>query len=176
MRIIVFGNSGSGKSRFAKQVSTEGKLAYLDLDTVAWMEETPPKRLPIEESQSRIKSFITDHTDWIIEGCYATLIDFASRWASDLVFLNPGIETCLHNCRSRPWEPHKYKSKAEQDQNLKMLLDWCTEYETRIDDYSYQEHRRVFESFTLSKTEIESNDEAQTYAAQLSNSLSHSPE
>ena len=172
MRIIVFGNSGSGKSRFARNVSQAGGLAYLDLDTVAWTGEKPPQRLPIEESQRKIQAFVETHRIWIIEGCYSSLIEFASEWASDLIFLNPGIATCLTNCRSRPWEPHKYPSKEAQDQNLKMLLDWVADYTSRDDEYSYQEHRRIFDGFDGTKHELSTNKKAQNLATSLIEALS----
>ena len=171
MRIVVFGNSGSGKSRFAQNVSQAGGLAYLDLDTVAWTGKKPPQRLPIEESQRKIQSFVESQRNWIIEGCYASLIDFASAWASNLIFLNPGTETCLSNCRSRPWEPHKYPSKDAQDENLEMLLKWVSEYESRDDEYSYREHRRILDEFQGRKTELRSNIEGQAYASKLIEAL-----
>ncbi|MCE9595769.1 MAG: hypothetical protein K8S98_16390 [Planctomycetes bacterium] len=36
MRVLVFGNSGSGKSHLARRLLTEHGLAHLDLDTIAW--------------------------------------------------------------------------------------------------------------------------------------------
>ena len=37
MRVLVFGNSGSGKSTFARALADLGSgLAHLDLDSVVW--------------------------------------------------------------------------------------------------------------------------------------------
>ena len=45
--------------------------------------------------------------------------------------VEPGREQCLANCRARPWEPHKYASKAQQDEKLAFLLDWVAAYYER---------------------------------------------
>ncbi len=71
-----------------------------------------------------------------------------------LVFLNPGIEACVSNGRSRPWEPHKYPSKAAQDANLEMLLAWIRDYQVRTDVFSLSVHRALFDRFPGEKIEL----------------------
>ena len=53
-RILLFGNSGSGKSSLARRLCGAKGLAHLDLDTLAWEPTTPPTRRPLEESASEI--------------------------------------------------------------------------------------------------------------------------
>ena len=36
MRLVIIGNSGSGKSTYAKQLARLHELAYLDLDSIVW--------------------------------------------------------------------------------------------------------------------------------------------
>ncbi|MEC5162879.1 MULTISPECIES: hypothetical protein [unclassified Janthinobacterium] len=36
MRVLVLGNSGSGKSHFARALAASHALAHLDLDTIVW--------------------------------------------------------------------------------------------------------------------------------------------
>ena len=50
-RIVIFGNSGSGKSSLAKALSERKGLAHLDLDTVAWEPERPGVRADASESE-----------------------------------------------------------------------------------------------------------------------------
>ncbi len=73
--------------------------------------------------------------------------------ASELRFLNPGVDACVANCRARPWGPHKYPSKEEQDARLDFLLDWVREYATRADEYSLAAHRRLYDAFGGTKRE-----------------------
>jgi len=156
-RIVIFGNSGSGKSTLARQFTAEYKLAHLDLDTLAWLDSSPPERKPIEESFAEISQFINRHQDWVIEGCYSDLLRLAMKTAGKVIFINPGVETCMDNCRSRPFEPHKYETQEDQDNNLEMLLSWVRQYPDRVDEFSLTSHQKLFNEFAGNKTEYLSN-------------------
>jgi len=71
-----------------------------------------------------------------------------------LVFLDPGRERCIANCRDRPWEPHKYASRQEQDANLDFLLSWVAEYDTREGPMSRGAHRDLFAAYAGRKVEL----------------------
>lgn len=152
-RYVIVGNSGSGKSTLARRLSQNEALAHLDLDTLAWEPETPPRRRPLDESAQAIAAFMDAHEAWVIEGCYADMAAVALPRCTRLFFLNPGVEQCVANARARPWEPHKYPSKAEQDAKLAMLIEWIRGYETRHDSLSLEAHRALFDSFGGNKTE-----------------------
>jgi len=155
-RILIFGNSGAGKSTLARQLATERGLAHLDLDTLAWQPGSPPQRRPLKESAREIGVFTALHPSWVVEGCYSDLLELAVPECTELVFLNPGVEACIAHCRARPWEPHKYASKAEQDANLPLLLDWVRDYETRADEFSLRSHRRLYDHFAGLERELRS--------------------
>src|SRR5262245_53268537 len=127
-RYVLVGNSGSGKSTLAARLARDGALAHLDLDTLAWLPVTPPKRRPIAQSAGDITAFLDASERWVIEGCYADLLALVLPRCTDLVFLHPGVAACVENARARPWEPHKYPSKEAQDNNLGMLIDWIRDY------------------------------------------------
>jgi len=151
-RIVIFGNSGSGKSTLALAWARDFGLPHLDLDEIAWAE--PGQRRELPERMPELRVFIDTHESWVVEGCYGSLIAGAATRASELVFLNRGIEVCQANCRSRPWEPPKYDSPEAQDQNLAKPLDWVAAYESRTDEFSLQAHRRLFDAFTGRKREV----------------------
>lgn len=145
------GNSGSGKSTLAKQLSAEHDLVHLDLDTLAWLPTSPPRRDP--DGAAKLDAVLGNER-WVIEGCYADLLARAASRCTELVFLDPGADVCIEHARARPWEPHKYTSKEAQDANLPMLIDWIRAYETRTDEFSRQAHRALFESFPGAKREV----------------------
>jgi adenylate kinase family enzyme len=153
-RFVIFGNSGAGKSTLARQLVRERSLAHLDLDTLAWQPHPPPTRRPLAESLADIDRFTAENEGWVAEGAYASLIEPLLPRCTELIFMNPGVETCVRNCRARPWEPHKYTSREEQERNLAMLVDWVRAYETRNDEFSLQSHRRLYNSFAGKKREI----------------------
>ena len=146
MRLVVYGNSGAGKSTLARALADDG-LAHLDLDTLAWEPTEPPVRTPLEEAAAAIREFTEAHERWVIEGCYADLIERVLDRATKLVFLDPPVETCQAHARGRPWEPHKYPSPAAQDANLPMLLDWIADYPTREGPLGRPAHLALYEAF-----------------------------
>lgn len=156
-KIVIFGNSGSGKSTLAKMHSAKYGLSHLDLDTLAWLDVNPPERKPVGESQIIIKRFLDKNKRWVVEGCYTDLLSIVIKEADKVIFLNPGIEACIDNCKKRPWEPHKYKSIEEQNKNLDMLIKWVREYTTRSDEFSFYSHNKLFEKFSGEKEQYTSN-------------------
>lgn len=159
-RIVIFGNSGSGKSTLAKALASRYQTPHLDLDVIAWEADQPGVRAAPEESHRKLMQFIKSSDSWVIEGCYSGLLREAAGFCTEMIFLNPGIEACLENCRTRPWEPHKYTNPEAQDANLQMLLEWVREYDTREDEFSLREHRKLFDSHQGKKVEYRSNEEA----------------
>ena len=156
-KIVIFGNSGSGKSTLAKYYAAKYDFPHLDLDTFAWLNEVPPKRRPVIHSALDINRFLDENPKWVIEGCYSDLLSIVIKGASKIIFLNPGIKTCINNCNKRPWEPHKYASIEEQNNNLEMLLNWVREYFNRNDEFSFVSHNKLFKEFSGVKEEYTSN-------------------
>lgn len=153
MRIVVFGNSGSGKSSYAKALSARHGLEHLDLDSIVW----EPGKIAVprtpEAIEASLRDFLSRHDGWVIEGCYGELVRAAATGATELVFLNPGLDACLENNRRRPWEPHKYASKEEQDAMFANLQAWVAAYYTRDDEWSYAAHREIFDRHDGPKVE-----------------------
>ena len=145
MRILVFGNSGSGKSTYARSLAKRNGLIHFDLDTIVWVPEHVAVPRSDEEVNALLATFIGEHADWVIEGCYGELVSATALHCDELVFLNPGPEVCLANNRQRPWEPHKYASIAAQKSMLEHLQAWVVSYYERDDDCSYFRHRAIFD-------------------------------
>ena len=166
-RILIFGNSGSGKSSLAKALSERHRAEHLDLDTIAWEADRPGVRAPFAESRRALLRFIRGSESWVIEGCYSSLLKEAAGYCTEMIFLNPGVEACVRNCEARPWEPHKYPSPEAQDANLRMLVRWVRDYETREDEFSLREHRKLFDAHAGKKIEYRSNEEASRRAGEV---------
>jgi adenylate kinase family enzyme len=157
-RYVLLGSSGSGKSTLAARLARAYGLAHLDLDRLAWEPEPPPRRRPLEDSKRDIVAFMDANPRWVIEGCYADLLETTLLRCTELFFLNPGVEACVVNARLRPWESHKYPSKEAQDANLEMLIDWIRSYTTRTDTFSLASHRALFDAFAGPKRELTSRE------------------
>ena len=153
MKVLVFGNSGSGKSTVAKQLAQQHALAHLDLDLIVWEPGKVAVQRDPDAISASLQAFLSAHDRWVIEGCYGELVEAASSHCTELVFLNPGLEVCLEHNRRRPWEPHKYVSKYAQDEMLENLQTWVAGYYDRMDQWSYHAHRQIFDSFSGRKSE-----------------------
>jgi adenylate kinase family enzyme len=154
MKILIFGNSGSGKSWHARALAQQHGLAHLDLDTIYWEPGKIAVARPMADVRADLDAFFAAHPSWVAEGCYGDLVEMALPFCSELRFLNPGQEKCLEHCRQRPWEPHKYESKEKQDSMLPFLLDWVGKYYERDDAMSYKAHRRIFDAWQGAKLEL----------------------
>ena len=154
MRILIFGNSGSGKSTYARALAEQHRLTHLDLDSIVWEPGQVAVARPREAVLAELRDFIGAHAQWVAEGCYGDLVEAVLPACSELVFMNPGQAVCLEHNRQRPWEPHKYASKQLQDSMLPYLLDWVSQYYQREDSCSYHWHRRVFDAFGGNKREL----------------------
>ncbi len=151
MRVILLGNAGAGKSTFARKLAARQPAARLSLDEVAFRDGS--ERRPLAESVAEVRAFLRSHESWILEGCYADILEPVLPCSEQLVFLNPGVRVCVAHCRARPWEPEKFASRAEQDANLANLVAWVRQYDTRADEYGLARHRRLYDAFPGVKME-----------------------
>jgi adenylate kinase family enzyme len=154
IRHAILGNSGSGKSTLARRLSAVASLVTLDLDTVYWEADQVGVARPPSDRVADLRRFCGGNGDWVIEGCYEDLIEASFPWQPELIFLDPGREVCLRNCRSRPHEVHKYASKKEQDRMLAFLLEWVSAYYERDGPMSHRAHLELFARYNGPKRTI----------------------
>jgi adenylate kinase family enzyme len=147
MRVAILGNSGAGKSTLARWLAARYDAPLLDLDTLAWEPQKIAVPRPAAAAVRDVQSFCTVNASWVVEGCYADLIRAALEFSPALLLLDPGEAHCLANCRARAWEPHKYASKAAQDERLPLLLDWVRAYYTRAGELSHAGHVATYEAY-----------------------------
>ena len=148
MRLAILGNSGSGKSTLARWLSAYTRAATLDLDTVAWQSGQIAVARDPDDAAADVGRFCSENASWVVEGCYANLICESLKYGPRLVFLHPGELQCVEHCKSRPWEPHKYKSRQLQDSYLEALLDWVRGYYSRDGQMSLLAHEECYKAYT----------------------------
>ncbi len=158
-KLLIFGNSGSGKSNLAKHLNKTENIAHLDLDPLAWLNTDPPQRASLNKSFKKLQEFIDGKQSWVIEGCYTDLLELISHQANEIIYLNLPVELCIENAKNRPLEPHKYESKNAQDDNLAMLTEWIIQYENRDDEFSKKSHLKFYDSFAGKKKMVTKNIE-----------------
>jgi len=134
MKIIIIGNSGSGKSTHARALAREHDLEHLDLDSIMWEPNQIAVLRPASDVQRDLKEWVGQRERWVVEGI-------------------AGLDVCLRNNASRPWEPEKYESPELQQSMYETLIDWVKGYYNRDDAWSYAYHRSMFDGFDGTKFE-----------------------
>lgn len=74
MKVLVFGNSGSGKSTYAKALAARERIPHLDLDTIVWEPGQIAVLRPADAIRASLEQFIAGNATWVIEGCYGDLM------------------------------------------------------------------------------------------------------
>ena len=158
MRIAIIGNSGSGKTTLARRLTSMNKSRLLELDSICWEPGKIAEKRTHEAIESDLQNFVEKDSNWIIEGCYGSLLTIVKNSIDLLIFMNPGVEKCVTNNLKRPWEPEKYKSPAGQNEKLEHLIKWVKEYYERNDEMSLQQHAKFYDEFAGTKLEVKNSD------------------
>jgi adenylate kinase family enzyme len=138
LRVIIFGNSGSGKTTVAKNISEASGVRVLNLDSVFWMSSDFDKRRPEDEVYASIAK-ATCEPSWIVEGVYGDLIASASCRANVAIWLNLPMSLCL---------------KQLEQRDSSALIEWASGYESRSDKFSKVYHQNIYENFAGKKIHV----------------------
>jgi adenylate kinase family enzyme len=113
-RVFVIGNSGSGKTTFARGLAERLGRPHVDLDAVAFSNQVGTRRSVAESFELLSETPGFDDRS-VVEGCYADLVQALARPDDHLVWLDLPVTACVENARARPWEPNEWPSAAAQD-------------------------------------------------------------
>ena len=85
-RVSVVGNSGSGKTRLARQLASTLGAPHVELDAIfhqpGWQE------LPLEEFRARVAAAVVGQA-WIVDGNYNSVRDIVWKTADTVVWIDP---------------------------------------------------------------------------------------
>ena len=123
MRLVVIGNSGSGKSTFAKRIGAALDLPTHDLDALY-------RRLDgREREEGEAKGLVAEvaaGAGWVIEGVWAQLVEVALARATVLVWLDLSWDECREGLLQRG--PHYGMNPSDHD----ALLAWANAHWDRL--------------------------------------------
>lgn len=153
-KTAILGNSGSGKTTLARRLAGLTGARVLELDAIAWEPGLPPVPREAEAARANVRAFCEARERWIVEGCYADLLEASLPGSPLLLFLDLPVADCLAHCRSRPFEPEKFPSKEEQDRHLESLLAWVAAYPEREGPTGRQAHLALFAAYPGPKRRV----------------------
>jgi adenylate kinase family enzyme len=157
-KILIFGNSGSGKSFLARRLSVENSLLLCPLDQIFWKPGGCVEKRPKEEVLGDLDQ-VRGGTNWVIEGSFGDLIERCLPDANLLIFLDPPWKECEENLRRRGSEPEKWADPTVGKSKFDGLVAWAKEYWERTDRFSHPFHLTLFQNFNGRKVRLRSRSE-----------------
>ena len=115
-KILVLGNSGSGKSTFTKKLAENLNYDYLHLDTIIYKHSW--NKPEFDEMERKIAEFLLK-PEWIIDGNFLKKATSRFEKCDTIYFLDINRFTCLFSVISRYF---KYKGKKRDSRS-----DYCDE-------------------------------------------------
>ena len=142
-RLLIVGNSGSGKSWLGNQLALRLQLPHTDLDTIFWQDHNYRSKRTEQQVRAHI-SALQQQPNWLVEGVFGKLVGPLSNRADCLIFLDMPWPLCRHRLLNR--EPQGPRL-PEGITAFSDLLSWAEEYDRRQSPSSHHGHQQLFEHF-----------------------------
>lgn len=154
-KLIILGNSGSGKTFLAQKLSSFFNLPVIHLDKLFWESENCFQKRPKEKVHKEVLEIIEGER-WILEGVFGDLAHIATYKADALIFLNIDWSECKKGLLLRG-------PQGATEENFKELLNWAELYWNRKTMSSFEGHEKIFEHFHGPKMAFTSRNEVEEW-------------
>lgn len=151
-RIVIIGNSGSGKSWLAERLAIQLRSPTVDLDDIHWLPGGYQARRDPAEARAAVRTHAAGDR-WIIEGVYGWLMAEAVPRATALLLLDIPDEQCVANVQARG-----IRRGGDEASHME-LIAWICEYRSRQNSTSSIGHAGLFDSFPGPKLKLGSRAE-----------------
>lgn len=157
-RVVIIGNSGSGKTFLAREISKVRALPVIHLDEIFWFPGGFDRKRPDDEVDAMIRSN-TGRDEWIAEGVFGDLAGKFLPGASHLIWLDLPWDVCRAGLLERGSESSRQLDPLQAEENFRKLLQWASAYQDRTGGCSHAGHLKIYEDFSGAKTRITRRDE-----------------
>lgn len=156
VRVLITGNSGSGKTWLGERLSKGLAVPLVRLDDLYWAGEyggeARDKQVVVDDVATRAAE-----PAWVMEGVYGWLLPAALPRATEFIFLDLPVEACVDNVRRRG------NQGGGDEAAFAALLTWVAEYPRRENANSRLAHRRLWDGFGGTKQILGNRDEIERY-------------
>ena len=146
MKLVIVGNSGSGKTWLATGLAARASVPIVHLDELFWQ----AGGFDLKRPESEVASLIgrsRAQSGWVVEGVFGELAATFLQDASALIWLNLDWDICETRLRARGSESKAHMGRAQSEAGLARLLTWASTYQTRGDPRSFAGHQTLFKQF-----------------------------
>lgn len=145
-KVLIIGNSGSGKSWLSSRLATQLNLKEVNLDSIVW----EPGGFNIQRTadliEKELQSILKDDS-WVVEGVFGKLAEQLICSTDMLLFLDLEWKHCKSSLLLRGCESDKQSNKKLAQDNFQKLLVWASEYNSRDSKSSLKFHNQLFDNF-----------------------------
>lgn len=159
MRMIIVGNSGSGKTWLAKKLAKDDECQVIHLDNIFWEPGGfNKKRQP--EVVAKMIAESRNGESWIAEGVFGELAEKFIKRAQCFVWLDIDWPTCRNRLLKRGSESNRHMGREASEEGLRELLEWASLYYKRDNARSYKGHKKLINDFHGEKIYLNSEPDA----------------
>jgi adenylate kinase family enzyme len=146
-RIVIIGNSGSGKSHLAESLSRIYSHPIIHLDRLFWMPGGFNEKRQKDEVRNEIEQKRKENS-WIAEGVFGELAELFLPRAQTLIYLDVDWAVCHAGLTARGSESSRQLETVKAGENFRNLVLWAEQYWTRTNSCSHTNHLRLLDDFT----------------------------
>lgn len=164
MKIVVIGNSGSGKSWLSRHLATRFGTQVIHLDELFW----EPGGFDRKRDHAVVSSLIAaskSSESWIVEGVFGELAEQYLNEAETLIWLDIEWSLCKSRLQQRGSESKEHMDRSQSEAGLVKLLEWASLYSTRGDSRSFDGHQKLFNEFQGIRVRLNDEKEVNAFVA-----------
>lgn len=162
MRIVIVGNSGSGKTWLARRLAGSNAGCVVHLDELFWAPGGfDRKRAPAERATLIAASKAAD--SWIVEGVFGELAEYFMDEAELLIWLDLAWPVCHQRLLRRGSESKAQMGREQSVAGLAELIDWAANYRIRGGGCSFAAHQRLFDRFGGERFRLTTESEVDSF-------------
>ena len=157
-RILIIGNSGSGKTWLGNSLSQQKKIPLFHMDAIRWDQSGYEIRRSASDINKDLE-VIKKKDQWILEGIFGKMAQNCLPFSTLLIWLDFPWEECKQNLLFRGPQFENFLSPCEKAQALTKLIEWASEHGSRADANSWGFFNNLYNNFKNKKTCLRSREE-----------------
>ena len=154
-KVLVIGCPGSGKSTFSRLLHKKTLIPLYHLDMMKW--NSDKTMVPRDVFMERLNE-VLQMPSWIIDGNYASTMEYRMEKCDTVFFLDFDTETCLAGVRERMGKPRLDMPWYETEEDPE-FMDFIRKYNTESRPNVYDRLSKLKDkTVVIFKTRAEADD------------------